>query len=181
MVGNSIVVVDYDPGWPERFLRLGACLRAALGPLALRIDHIGATSVPGLAAKPVLDVQVSEAALEPVAAYLPALEAAGCCWRPANDDRMKRYFREATGPRTHLHVRAAGSWSEQFALLMRDYLRASPKEAARYAARKRALAAGVGQDRQAYTDAKGPFIWALMVRADAWAQACGWAPGLSDA
>jgi len=157
MVGNSVVVVDYDPGWPERFLRLGACLRAALGPLALRIDHIGATSVPGLAAKPVLDVQVSEAALEPVAAYLPALEAAGFC------------------------VRAAGSWSEQFALLMRDYLRASPKEAARYAARKRALAAGVGQDRQAYTDAKGPFIWALMVRADAWAQACGWAPGLSDA
>ena len=179
-MGDSIVIVDYDPGWPERFRHLGARVRAALGPLALRIDHIGSTSVPGLAAKPVLDVQVSVATLEPVAAYLPALEAAGCCWRPANDDRMKRYFREAAGPRTHLHVRAAGSWSEQFALLMRDYLRASAEEAARYAAHKRELAARLGQDRQAYTDAKSPFIWTLMARADAWAQACGWAPGPSD-
>lgn len=180
-MGDSIVIVDYDPAWPADFRRLGARLRAALGPLALRIDHIGSTSVPGLAAKPVLDVQVSVVALEPLAVYLPALEVAGFRWQHANDDHMKRFFREAEGPRKHIHVRAAGSWSEQFALLMRDYLRASPQEAARYAALKVELAVRHAGDRQAYTEAKGPFIWGLMGRADAWAQAGGRAPGSSDA
>jgi GrpB-like predicted nucleotidyltransferase (UPF0157 family) len=179
-VNDRIVIVDYDPAWPEQFQRLGARLRTALGLLALRIDHIGSTSVPGLAAKPILDVQISVAALEPVGAYLPALEATGFHWRADNPERTKRYFREITGPRTHIHVRASGSWSEQFALLMRDYLRAHPAEAARYAALKRELAERLGDDRHAYTDAKDPFIWALMARATTWTQATGWAPGMSD-
>jgi GrpB-like predicted nucleotidyltransferase (UPF0157 family) len=176
---DHIVIVDYDPAWPEAFRRLGTRLRAALGPLALRIDHIGSTSVPGLAAKPVLDVQISVASLEPVGTYLPALELVGFRWRADNPERTKRYFREASGPRTHIHVRAAGSWSEQFALLMRDYLRAHPEEAASYAALKRELADRLGTDRHAYTEAKDPFIWALMFRANTWTQT-GWAPGPTD-
>lgn len=179
-VEDRIVIVDYDPTWPEQFRQLGTRLREALGPLALRIDHIGSTSVPGLAAKPILDCQISVASLEPVAAYLPGMESAGFRWRADNPERTKRYFREAAGPRTHIHVRAAGSWSEQFALLMRDYLRAHPEEAGSYAALKRELADRLGSDRHAYTDAKDPFIWALMVRANAWTQATGWTPGPSD-
>jgi len=179
-VEDRIVIVDYDPTWPEQFQRLGTRLREALGPLALRIDHIGSTSVPGLAAKPILDVQISVTSLEPVSTYQPGLESAGFRWQADNPERTKRYFREAAGPRIHIHVRAAGSWSEQFALLMRDYLRAQPDEAARYAALKRELAGRLGGDRHAYTDAKDPFIWALMARANTWTQATGWMPGSSD-
>ena len=113
-----------------------ARLRAALGGAALRIDHIGSTAVPGLAAKPVLDVQISVAAFEPLAAFRAPLEGLGYVYRAANPERTKRYFREPPGGRrTHLHVRLRGHWSEQFALLFRDYLRAHPAAAARYAAR----------------------------------------------
>ena len=80
-----------------------------------------------------------------------------------------------------MHVRRAGSFSEQFALLFRDYLRAEPQEAERYAGLKRALAARHSHDRQAYTAAKEPFIWEVMARADAWAQRTGWSPHPTDA
>lgn len=94
---DPIEVVLYDAQWPAQFRDLGARLRAALGPQALRIDHIGSTSVPGLAAKPVIDVQISVPDLEPVDAYRSAIEGAGFVWRSANPDRTKRYFREQPG------------------------------------------------------------------------------------
>jgi GrpB-like predicted nucleotidyltransferase (UPF0157 family) len=153
-----------------------------LGETAVRIDHIGSTAVPGLAAKPVSDVQISVAALEPMAPYLGPLERLGFRWQPDNDDRSKRYFREPPVlRRTHVHVRQHGSWSEQFALLFRDYLRAHPDEAAAYAAEKLRLAAQFRDDRPGYVNAKGPFIWAAMQRADAWSQRVGWEAGESDA
>jgi GrpB-like predicted nucleotidyltransferase (UPF0157 family) len=126
-MSDPITVVAYDPAWPETFRRLGAQLRAALGGLALRIDHIGSTAVPGLAAKPIVDVQVSVERLEPVEPFRSPLEAAGFLYRAANTERTTRYFREPPGQRrTHVHVRRAGSFSEQFALLFRDFLRADP-------------------------------------------------------
>jgi len=78
---RMIVVVDYDPAWPVRFRQLGERLRMALGDVALRIDHVGSTSVPGLAAKPVIDVQVSVTDLEPVAPW-----ARRTGWAPATTD-----------------------------------------------------------------------------------------------
>jgi GrpB-like predicted nucleotidyltransferase (UPF0157 family) len=78
-------------------------------------------------------------------------------------------------------VRRAGSWAEQFALLFRDYLRKHPDEARRYAALKHQLAAQLRTDRHGYTEAKGPFIWELMGRADRWSQEVGWEPGPTDA
>jgi GrpB-like predicted nucleotidyltransferase (UPF0157 family) len=84
-------------------------------------------------------------------------------------------------PRTHIHVRRAGSFSEQFPLLFRDYLRAHPPAAEEYAAIKRRLAAQHPHDGLAYTNAKADFCWALIHRADDWAQATGWSPGPSDA
>jgi GrpB-like predicted nucleotidyltransferase (UPF0157 family) len=77
-------------------------------------------------------------------------------------------------------VRRAGSWAEQFALLFRDYLRAHPAEAARYAELKYRLAAQYTHDREGYTEAKSPFIWDVMPRAARWSQAVGWEPGPSD-
>ena len=178
---DTASVVPYDPAWPEIFAALGQTLRDRLGSTALRIDHIGSTSVPGLAAKPIIDVQVSVASLEPVDAYRGAIEGAGFIWRGDNPDRTKRYFRERPGTRrTHIHVRVAGSLSQQLALVFRDYLRSDPDWAARYGEEKRRLAPLLRTDRTAYVDAKEPFVWETFRRADHWAQTTGWSPESSD-
>lgn len=180
--GNPIIIVPYAPEWPERFGKLAADIRRVLGELASRIDHIGSTSIPGLAAKPIIDIQVSVASFEPFDQLREPLETIGYVWRADNSDLTKRYFREVAGsPRTHVHVRLRGSWGEQFALLFREYLRADPDRAERYAVEKRALAARFGADRQGYTDAKEPFIWSVMRCASDWSQETGWEPGPSDA
>jgi len=181
-MGDRVVIVDYDPAWPGRFLEVGRVLRRTLGDLAFRIDHIGSTAVPGLAAKPVIDVQVSVRDLDPVDPFRLPLERIGYVWHSDNPDLTKRYFREGPGrPRTHLHVRRAGSWAEQQALLFRDYLRTHSARATRYGNLKRRLAEAYGEDREGYTDAKSPFIWRTMVRADRWSQETGWKPEPSDA
>jgi GrpB-like predicted nucleotidyltransferase (UPF0157 family) len=178
---HPIEVAAYDPAWPTRFAELGRDLRAGLGAVALRIDHIGSTSVPGLAAKPIIDIQVSVADFEPLAAYRLPLEQLGYVYRADNPERTKRYFREPPGRRrTHVHVRRAGSFSEQWALLFRDYLRAHAEVAAEYAAVKQGLALRFRDDRRAYVDAKGPLLWEIIRKADEWAQAQGWLPGPSD-
>jgi GrpB-like predicted nucleotidyltransferase (UPF0157 family) len=178
----GIWIVDYDPGWPLHFAELGGRLRRALGPVAIRIDHVGSTSVPGLAAKPVIDIQISVTRLDPVDPFRGPLQRLGFVYRADNTERTKRYFREPLGqPRTHIHVRRAGSFSEQFPLLFRDFLRTHGPAAAEYAAVKRNLAARYAQQRHAYTDAKGPIVWDLIRRADDWAQQTGWEPGPSDA
>jgi GrpB-like predicted nucleotidyltransferase (UPF0157 family) len=124
---QDLTVLRYDPEWSVSFAELGGRLRSALGKVALRIDHIGSTAVPGLAAKPIIDVQVSVASLEPIDPFRSPLEECGFVWRQDNPELTKRYFRERPGdPRTHIHVRRVGSFSEQFALLFRDYLRAHP-------------------------------------------------------
>jgi GrpB-like predicted nucleotidyltransferase (UPF0157 family) len=182
MASDSVEITEYDAEWPSRFLKLATPMRSALGETALRIDHIGSTAVAGLAAKPIIDVQISVADLDALSAYRVPLERLGYVHRADNPELTKRYFREALGTkRTHIHVRRAGSWAEQFALLFRDYLRAVPSEADRYAAIKRSLAARYRDDRHAYTDGKQPFIWEVMGRADRWSQEVGWSPGPSDA
>jgi GrpB-like predicted nucleotidyltransferase (UPF0157 family) len=179
---DRIEVVAHDPAWTARFADLGRDLRAGLGDVALRIDHIGSTSVPGLAAKPIIDIQISVAAFEPLEAFKHPLERLGYVYRADNPERTKRYFREPPGrPRTHVHVRRAGSFSEQWALLFRDFLRAHRDVAVEYEAVKRRLAIQFRDDRHGYTDAKVPFMWQVIRQADEWAQAQGWLPGPSDA
>jgi GrpB-like predicted nucleotidyltransferase (UPF0157 family) len=181
-IGVVELVPDYDPAWQSEFVELGTQLRRALGETALRIDHIGSTAVPGLAAKPIIDVQISVLTLEPVDRYRGAIESCGLAWRADNPELTKRYFREVPPrPRTHVHVRRSGSFDEQLALLFRDYLRAHPERADAYAAVKRSVAHLLLTDRAAYVDAKAPFIWEVIRDADEWAQQSGWEPGPSDA
>lgn len=178
---DPIIVVEYEPVWPGLFAAQAAELRRALGPVALRVDHIGSTAVPGLPAKPVIDVQIAVAALEPTEPFRAPLERLGYVFRPDNDDRTQRYFREAPGTRrTHIHVRRTGSFGEQLALLFRDYLRTYPEEAEGYARRKHALATRYRDDRPGYVAAKQPYIWEMLARADDWSQATGWEPEPSD-
>ena len=181
MASDAVEIAEYHTEWPSLFRHLATAMRSALGDTALRIDHIGSTAVVGLAAKPIIDVQISVADLDPLSAYRVPLERLGYVHRADNPELTKRYFREAPGTRrTHIHVRRAGSWAEQFALLFRDYLRAQPIEAQRYGEIKRTLATRHRGDRDAYTDAKQPYIWEVMGRADRWSQEVGWESGPSD-
>jgi len=183
MAEASVVeIVKWSPAWADEFRARGAGLRAALGQRAVRIDHIGSTAVKGLGAKPIVDIQVSVADFEPVAGLLAAMTAAGYVWRADNPELTKRYFREApSARRCHIHVRQAGSWNEQWALLFRDYLRAHAEARTDYERLKRDLAKRHGDDRRAYTEAKGDFLWASIRTADRWACDTGWRAGPSDA
>ena len=104
-MSDPILVVPYDPEWPKRFAGLGSQLRDALGAVALRIDHIGSTAVPGLDAKPVIDIQISVASFEPLDTYRLPLERAGYVFRAENPDLTKRYFRERPGRTANPHPR----------------------------------------------------------------------------
>ena len=177
MSSEPVDVCDYDPRWIERYQVAAGRIREALGEGADRIEHIGSTAVPGLAAKPVIDVQVSVADVSNLDAYRPRLESVGMVHRPHPEVVDRREFFRPAGPRTvHVHVVDAGGELERTYLLHRDYLRAHPDAAAEYAALKRSLAAAHRYERQRYQDAKEPFILRLGRAADAWATATGWAP-----
>lgn len=178
---EPVIIVPYDPIWPTLFIELGLALRETLGRTVLRIDHIGSTSIPGLAAKPIIDTQISVSSFEPLDAYRGPIVSPGYVFRATNSDLTKRYFREKPGTRrTHIHMRRAGSWAEQFALLFRDYMRSHPEDVQHYAELKYHLAQTYRVDRHSYTDVKAPFIWEIMAKADRWVQATGWEPVLSD-
>jgi GrpB-like predicted nucleotidyltransferase (UPF0157 family) len=181
-VAEPVVIVDYDPTWPALFAELGAAMRAVLPDSAVRIDHIGSTSVPGLAAKPIIDVQVSVPSFQPDEAFRTPLQDMGLVYRSDNVELTKRYFREAPGRRrTHVHVRQLGSFSQQLPLLFRDYLRHHDDAAAAYADVKRRCALEYRYDRSAYLEAKDRFVWEIIRQADRWAQRTGWSCGPSDA
>lgn len=178
-----MVLVPHRPEWAARFADLGARLRGALGDRARRIDHIGSTSIPGIAAKPIVDVQVAVEDFEPFAPLREGVEATGYRFHPDNDDLRKRYFTlDEDGTRiSNLHLRRWAEFSPQAALLLRDYLRAVPEARARYEATKRELATRQWPTIDHYADAKGDTIWALLREADVWSGASGWHAGPSDA
>lgn len=181
MSADPIIVAPYDPSWAAEFNEIGVQMRQSLGEIAIRIDHIGSTSIPGLAAKPVIDIQISVSSLEPVSVYQHPLESLGYIYKAGNEERTKRYFREGAGMRrTHIHVREAGSFGQQFALLFRDYLRAMPGEAKYYEDAKLKLMTLYRDERHRYVDEKEPYIWEIMRRASHWSQENGWRPGESD-
>jgi GrpB-like predicted nucleotidyltransferase (UPF0157 family) len=178
---RQIEICDWSPEWPGKFRLKAAGVRRVLGARALRIDHIGSTSIQGLAAKPIIDIQISVADFEPIEALTEPMAGIAYLWRPANPESTKRYFRERPGEeRTHIHVRRSGSWHEQWALLFRDYMRAHVEEHASYVTLKRALADRHSDDGAAYTDGKADHLWGIIRHADRWAAAIGWAPGHSD-
>ena len=171
-----MIVVDYDVEWVGRFEAAARDLSRTLGALAVRMDHIGSTAVPGLAAKPVIDIQVSVAELHPVRPYRDALEPLGYVHRPHPEVPDREFFRPP-GPRTvHLHVVATGSRCEREHLLMRDFLRTHDAAASRYASLKRHLAEQFRDARQEYQDGKSPFLEELLVEAEEWAVESGWTP-----
>ncbi len=170
--GELIRIVDYDPGWPVRFDEWRKRLQLLLGETAIRIEHVGSTSVPGLPAKPIIDIQISVHELGDESRYVPQLEGAGVQLR--SRDSLHRYFRPFPGQPRHLHVHvcAHGSAWEREHLLFRDYLRTHADARDSYAAAKRDAAAIWADDGWAFTDAKTDAILGILAEAEAW-QASG--------
>jgi GrpB-like predicted nucleotidyltransferase (UPF0157 family) len=169
---SGIEIVPYDPRWPAAFQAEALRLRHALGSLALRIDHNGSTAVPGLAAKPVIDIQVSVASLRPLAAYCGPLEDIGYAHVPHPDDSFCPFFhRPSLWPHTHhVHVVEAGGDEERRTLAFRDYLCDHDDAAREYEELKRELALRVRgmmdpEAHEAYARAKTDFIERIVKRA----------------
>ena len=190
------VLVPYDPSWPDQARRIAARLNTACGHRAVRIDHVGSTAVAGLAAKDVIDMQVTVASLDDADALAAALTGAGYVHRPITSDETKSHARSTVagfdhasdaslwqkrihasadpGRPTHVHLRVDGWPNQQFALLFVDWLKANPEARERYLAVKRdAEQAG---DGAGYVAAKEPWFLDAYRDAWAWADESGWRP-----
>jgi GrpB-like predicted nucleotidyltransferase (UPF0157 family) len=150
----AIEIVDYQSTWPEAFRKHERAIAEALGDTALRIEHIGSTSVPGLAAKPIIDilVVVSDSAGE--GSYLPHLEAAGYELRVREPDFHQHRMLRTAARDVHVHVYSHRSPEIERLLTFRDRLRASPEARQFYAETKRELAKVPWADMDAYAEAK---------------------------
>ena len=139
----AIRIVEYDPAWPAMAAAELQRIAGAVGDTAVRLEHVGSTAVPGLAAKPIVDLQVSVADIGARQRYVGPLERLGYLFAPAPESPDHHFFgRPPERPRSyHVHVCAAGSHHELRHIAVRDFLRADAEEAARYARLKREVAA----------------------------------------
>jgi GrpB-like predicted nucleotidyltransferase (UPF0157 family) len=181
-----IQIVKYNPEWPVEFEKIARTVGGALGEKALRIDHIGSTSVPELAAKDIIDVQVSVGQFDDD--LTAAFASIGYTLRDdikgdhlppdfngPESEWEKRYFRPPADLRpTHMHVRILGHANQRYALLFRDYLRNHPMAAGGYANLKQVLAEYHADNNEAYTLIKDPVCDIIMNAAEEWAEETGW-------
>lgn len=172
---DVIIIEPYNEKWSLMFEELRSQILNVIGNFIVRMDHIGSTAVVGLAAKPIIDIQISVLNLANIEEVKNGLESLEFIYRQDNPDLTKRYFRESEGMRrTHIHVRESGSWSEQFNLLFRDYLRKHENERNEYAQVKYDLAKQYGNRRELYVEGKTEIVWSIMQKANRWSQEIGW-------
>lgn len=189
-----IGVTEYQDAWPRQFQQTAAKIRAAVGDFAERIDHIGATAVPGLAAKPVIDLMVSVSDLDKVGYVVSTMAEAGYVHRPNADNDQpppwetsdpaewnKEYFRTPDDviPRIHVHFRQVGRRNQRYALLFRDYLRSNRRARESYGLYKRLLGEATGHisgpgGTGLYLDLKGPVLDLIADAAEKWAETTEW-------
>lgn len=160
------MLVGYDPDWPERFAAIAAEIRAITNPDWL-IEHIGSTSIPGMRAKPIIDLAIRVGSLDEVVSHGPALEEAG--WRRGSGVRSHPVMiLETDGIRTAIaHFFTAGEWDAVNQRLLRDWLRAHPADADRYAHAKCDAVAAAARGTSSYNAAKTPVIQEIVDRARA--------------
>lgn len=162
-----IVLAEYDQHWPALFQREAARIREILGSTAVLVEHVGSTSVPGLAAKPIIDILLAVPDSASEQAYVPALQAAGYVLRIREPDWFEH--RLLRGPDTHinLHVFTAGAAEIDWMLTFRDWLRANDADRDAYLQVKRELAKRTWRHVQHYADSKTAIIEEIMTRATA--------------
>jgi GrpB-like predicted nucleotidyltransferase (UPF0157 family) len=186
---RSVEVIPYQPRWADEFARLGMRMREVIGRAAMRIDHVGSTAVPGLGAKDVIDVQITVGVLDDASGVTGSLRAAGFRHgiavdhdvfhgTPATDRGLRKLFmREPDGERrAHLHIRELGRFNQRYALLFRDYLRASEPVRAEYERVKRRAAQLFPQSIDHYLLLKEPVLHIIYAAASLWAEKVGWEP-----
>jgi GrpB-like predicted nucleotidyltransferase (UPF0157 family) len=184
----TITIHDYNPMWPKDFEVFHFSLLEVLGPLALRIDHIGSTAVPGLAAKDIIDIQVTVQALTPDVTqrlvgtgYQPWPKIAYDHVPIGEDDNpelwAKLFFNQPPRRRrVNVHVRIDGNPNQRYPLLFRDYLRAHPNSARTVALIKREIVKRHAEDEEAYYDIKDPVYDLIWDAAQDWSRHIGWTP-----
>ena len=167
-VDQLITVHDYDPGWPNRFGEERRCLLGALGSIVVGIEHTGSTAVPGLEAKPIIDISVSVSQLPLEERHVAALQEIGYEYLAECGVPGRLYFRkrEPHGFNVYVLQQESSLWDHN--LLFRDYLQAHPDEARRYGSLKRKIARQAPHDLRLYTDRKGRFICRTLERAREW-------------
>lgn len=163
---RPITVVDYDPTWPDTFARLEATLRPAVGDIAVSIEHVGSTSVPGLAAKPVIDISIVLPSQDLVPQAIKRLASIGYTHKGDQGVPGREAFDEPKGtPRHNLYVCVDGIIGLRNHLALRDYLRANPDEAGRYGELKKQLADRFPDDIDSYVDGKTDLILDFLEKA----------------
>ncbi len=169
-MSRQIEVVAYDPSWPQRFSAEADQLRAVFGAEVVAIHHIGSTSVPGLAAKPIIDILLEVADIERVDAHNDAMRALGYDPRGELGLPRRRYFpKTIDGVRlVHVHTWQTGDPEIDRHLAVRDYLRAHPAEADAYGQLKQRVSAEVAGDSERYVAGKDAYVVALQARAVTW-------------
>lgn len=182
LMTDPVVVVDYDPTWPALFATLRAPVAAALGDVAVAVEYVGSTAIPGLAAKPIIDLDVAIRSAADLPEVIGRLARLGYAYEGDKGIPGRAAFAwPPQAARHHLYVCALDAAAYRQHLLFRDYMRAHPEAVAAYAALKRQLAARYRAHRDAYTEAKGPFVHTAMARAEEWARVTGWgSPGKTD-
>lgn len=162
---ESFQLSDYDDNWPVIFQRESDLLEEALGDEVVDIHHIGSTSIPGLRAKPIVDILLAVEVFAPTAHYIHVLEPVGYHHHPQENEDERIFFWKGI-PRTHhLHIVEYATWEHQRHLIFRDYLRAHPDIARWYEQVKQELSTAFKGNRPAYTKGKTAFIKSIMDRA----------------
>jgi GrpB-like predicted nucleotidyltransferase (UPF0157 family) len=162
---REVVIADYDPEWPQWFERAAERIRSALGDKVLQLDHVGSTSVPGLAAKPLIDINLVVADTTDEDAYVPPLEAIGYELRVREPDWFEHRMLRGYDPPVNLHVFPQGCEEVERMLRFRDHLRANDADRELYERTKRELAAQEWKYVQHYADAKGAVVTEILARA----------------
>lgn len=167
---DTISIVPYDPAWPKQYEEEKWELQKALGSLIVQIEHIGSTAVPGLGAKPIIDITIALKNIADVNGCVLPLENSGYEHLGENGIPGRHFFRKfskETGIRTHhLHIVGTDSDFVKKHLLFRDYLHDHPETVQQYYQLKKELAAKHGKDRDSYTDAKTEFIESVFGKAN---------------
>ncbi|HEV2863922.1 MAG TPA: GrpB family protein [Pyrinomonadaceae bacterium] len=159
---RAIIIADYDPDWPKKFETHALVIAEALGESALRIEHVGSTSVPGLTAKPIIDILVVVSDSADESAYLPQLKAAGYVLRVREPEWNEHRMFRTPEMDVHVHVYSAGCAEVERNLTFRDRLRRNVEDRNRYERTKRELAAREWPDMNAYADAKTEVIESIL-------------------
>jgi GrpB-like predicted nucleotidyltransferase (UPF0157 family) len=157
-MNDDIILSEYNPNWPSMYAAEEKHLRQALGNKVVDIQHIGSTSVPGLVAKPIIDIMITVKKLGPASEYADALAKLEYINDPHDDDDVRLFFRKGEPRAFHLHIVAVGSVEDIRHIEFRNYLRVNSRGRDEYANLKKAMAQQFKADREAYTLSKTAFI-----------------------